>query len=125
VGVALSDLAASHRCDGVGQTCNRGPGIAKVPPPLALAITPAGTTHNRHTMDALAAESPLPTWRSFLRNHLPDIAAIDMFVVATAMFQLSLYLDRAQPRLAFRPNDRGVSEGHCTALSAAGPGQSV
>jgi hypothetical protein len=31
---------------------------------------------------------PSPTWRSFLRNHLPDIAAIDMFVVATAMFQL-------------------------------------
>ena len=27
---------------------------------------------------------PSPTWRSFLRNHLPDIAAIDMFVVATA-----------------------------------------
>ena len=31
---------------------------------------------------------PSPTWRSFLRNHLPDIAAIDMFVVATATFQL-------------------------------------
>jgi putative transposase len=31
---------------------------------------------------------PSPTWRSFLRNHLPDIAAIDMFVVATATFRL-------------------------------------
>jgi transposase InsO family protein len=31
---------------------------------------------------------PSPTWRSFLRNHLPNIAAIDMFVVATATFQL-------------------------------------
>jgi hypothetical protein len=31
---------------------------------------------------------PSPTWRSFLRNHLPDIAAIDMFVVATATFHL-------------------------------------
>jgi transposase InsO family protein len=31
---------------------------------------------------------PSPTWRSFLRNHLLDIAAIDMFVVATATFQL-------------------------------------
>src|SRR5215467_8029481 len=31
---------------------------------------------------------PSPTWRSFLRNHLPDIAAIDMFVVVTATFQL-------------------------------------
>jgi putative transposase len=31
---------------------------------------------------------PSPTWRSFLRNHLPDLAAVDMFVVATATFQL-------------------------------------
>src|SRR5215470_19205618 len=31
---------------------------------------------------------PSPTWRSFLRNHLPDLAAIDMFVVTTATFQL-------------------------------------
>jgi putative transposase len=31
---------------------------------------------------------PSPTWRSFLRNHVPDLAAIDMFVVATATFQL-------------------------------------
>jgi hypothetical protein len=42
---------------------------------------------------------PSPTWRSFLRNHLPDIAAIDMFVIATATFQLlytliALSLDR-------------------------------
>jgi hypothetical protein len=29
-----------------------------------------------------------PTWRSFLGNHLPDIAAVDMFVIATATFQL-------------------------------------
>jgi putative transposase len=33
-------------------------------------------------------KAPSPTWRSFLRNHLLDIAAIDMFVVATATFQL-------------------------------------
>jgi hypothetical protein len=31
---------------------------------------------------------PSPTWRTFLRNHLPDIAAIDMFVVATATSRL-------------------------------------
>jgi hypothetical protein len=38
---------------------------------------------------------PSPTWRSFLRNHLPEIMAIDTFVVATATFRL-LYacLDR-------------------------------
>ena len=28
---------------------------------------------------------PSPTWRSFLHNHLAEIAAIDMFVVATAV----------------------------------------
>jgi putative transposase len=33
-------------------------------------------------------KAPSPTWRSFLRNHLPDIAAIDMFVVTTATFRL-------------------------------------
>ena len=44
---------------------------------------------------------PSPTWRSFLRNHLSELAAIDMFVVATATFRLlytlimlSLDLDR-------------------------------
>jgi hypothetical protein len=31
---------------------------------------------------------PSPSWRSFLHNHLPDIAAIDMFVVTTATFWL-------------------------------------
>jgi putative transposase len=31
---------------------------------------------------------PSPTWRSFLHNRLTDIAAIDMFVVATATFRL-------------------------------------
>src|SRR6266849_5271379 len=32
-------------------------------------------------------KAPSPTWRSFLHNHLTDIAAIDMFVVATATFR--------------------------------------
>jgi putative transposase len=31
---------------------------------------------------------PSPTWRSCLHNQLPDIAAIDMFVVVTATFRL-------------------------------------
>jgi transposase InsO family protein len=31
---------------------------------------------------------PSPAWRSFLQNHLSDIAAIDMFIVATASFRL-------------------------------------
>lgn len=33
-------------------------------------------------------KSPPRPWRSFLRNHLPDIAAIDMFVVTTAPLRL-------------------------------------
>jgi putative transposase len=31
---------------------------------------------------------PSPTWRSFLRNHMRDTVVVDMFVVATATFQL-------------------------------------
>jgi hypothetical protein len=59
---------------------------------------------------------PSPTWRSFLRNHLPDIAAIDMFVVATASFGLLyalivLSVDRRRvvhsaPRYLQRDRDR-------------------
>jgi hypothetical protein len=31
---------------------------------------------------------PSPTWRSFLRNHMRNMAAVDMFVVANATFRL-------------------------------------
>ena len=31
---------------------------------------------------------PSQTWRTFLRNHAPDIAAIDLFVVPTIGFGL-------------------------------------
>jgi len=33
-------------------------------------------------------KEPSPTWRSFLRTHMTDIAAVDMFVVATATFRI-------------------------------------
>jgi putative transposase len=33
-------------------------------------------------------KDPSPTWGSFLHNHLIDIAAIDMFVVATATVRI-------------------------------------
>ena len=36
----------------------------------------------------MATQSPSPTWRSFLRNHMTDTVAVDMFVVATATFRL-------------------------------------
>ena len=32
--------------------------------------------------------APSPTWRTFLKNHAPDIAACDFFVVPTAAFRL-------------------------------------
>src|SRR6188768_1017239 len=31
---------------------------------------------------------PSPSWCSFLQNHMPDTAAVDMFVVVTATFRL-------------------------------------
>src|SRR5262245_2132150 len=49
VGVALPDLAASHRRDDIGQAGNRDPMASQgVPAPLALAITPSGTPKNRN-----------------------------------------------------------------------------
>jgi putative transposase len=33
-------------------------------------------------------KAPSPTWRSFLQNHKHDTAAVDMFVVVTATFQV-------------------------------------
>ena len=33
-------------------------------------------------------QPPSQTWRTFLDNHVPDIAAIDFFVVATLSFRL-------------------------------------
>jgi hypothetical protein len=51
-------------------------------------------------------------WRTFLRNHAPEIAAMDMFVVPTIGFDL-LYARAARsqrPRLDQRHNasDRGL-----------------
>jgi hypothetical protein len=33
-------------------------------------------------------KAPSPTWRSFLRNHMAVIVAVDMFVVVTATFRM-------------------------------------
>jgi transposase InsO family protein len=35
-----------------------------------------------------AGKPPSPTWRTFLENHVPDIAAVDFFIVATVGFRL-------------------------------------
>jgi hypothetical protein len=75
---------------------------------------------------------PSPTWRSFLHNHLSDIAAIDMFVVATATFQLLYALiilshDRRKViHVAVTHNPTpGLSLGHRAPLSVAGPGRII
>jgi len=54
---------------------------------------------------------PSPTWRSFLHNHLTNIAAIDMFVVATATFRLLYALivlghDRRSPKIRHKSGYR-------------------
>ena len=41
---------------------------------------------------------PSPTWRSFLRNQAAGIAAIDMFVVASASFRLLYVMIHLGPR---------------------------
>src|ERR1700687_6097953 len=45
---------------------------------------------------------PSPTWRTFLRNHAEGIAAIDMFVAASASFRL-LYVN-----IILAPNRREI-----------------
>src|SRR3979490_1087597 len=44
---------------------------------------------------------PSQEWRTFLRNHAPDIAAIDLFVVPTIGFDLlyAFVIVRLRPRL--------------------------
>ena len=57
---------------------------------------------------------PSPTWRSFLNNHMHEIAAIDMFVVVTARFQL-LYalvvLDHEQRKVIHFDVTRNPTQG--------------
>jgi putative transposase len=53
---------------------------------LKLGIEVSQATVGRHLPQRRNA--PSPTWRSFLWNHMTAIAAVDMFVVATATFKL-------------------------------------
>jgi len=53
---------------------------------LKLGIEVSQATVSRYM--PWRAKVPSPTWRSFLHNHMHDIASIDMFVVATATCQL-------------------------------------
>ena len=51
---------------------------------------------------------PSQGWRTFLRNHAPDIAAMDLFVVPTIGFDL-LYAIRRRPS---RPQRPGLGQCH-------------
>src|ERR1700724_531534 len=53
---------------------------------VKLGIDVSQATVGRHM--PWRPKVPSPTWRSFLQNHLTDIVAIDMFVMATATFRL-------------------------------------
>jgi putative transposase len=53
---------------------------------LKLGIEVSQATVGRYL--SWRPKAPSPTWRSFLNNHMREIAAIDMFVVVTARFQL-------------------------------------
>src|SRR5947207_11360214 len=53
---------------------------------LKLGIAISQATVGRYM--PLRPKDPSPTWLSFLHNHMHCLAAIDMFVVVTAMFRL-------------------------------------
>jgi putative transposase len=53
---------------------------------LKLGIDVSQATVGRHL--PRRPKAPSPTWRSFLRNHMTVIAAVDMFMVATVTFKL-------------------------------------
>jgi hypothetical protein len=71
--------------------------------------------------------APSQGWRTFLRNHAPDIAALDLFVVPTIGFEL-LYgfvivrIDRRDlvwinvSGVDRTPDHRGFSLGRCSGL---------
>jgi hypothetical protein len=53
---------------------------------LKLGIAVSQATVTRYMLHRAGA--PSPRWRSFLRNHVDGIAAIDIFVMASASFRL-------------------------------------
>jgi hypothetical protein len=63
---------------------------------------------------------PSPTWRSFPRNYLTDLVAVDMVVVATATFRLRyavivLNHRRARHPLRYHPTLEKIAQ-HCVLL---------
>src|SRR5580693_5028179 len=81
---------------------------------------------------------PSQGWRTFLHNHAPDIAAMDLFVVPTMCFRLGLCLrhrparpqrprldqrhSKSDGRMGYTSGNRGFSLGHGSALYDPGSG---
>ena len=64
-------------------------------PIISRSSHPACTARPVHTKYMIKWPRPRSqTWRTFLRNHAPDIAAIDLFVVPTISFGLLYGLGR-------------------------------
>src|SRR4029077_4858288 len=64
--------------------------------------------------------APSPTWRTFLRNHAEGIAAIDMFVAASASFRLlyvTVILAHERRRIIHTGRHR---KSHCGLVIASG-----
>ena len=65
---------------------------------------------------------PSQGWKTFLRNHAPDIAAMDLFVVPTIGFKrlygfVIVRIDRRDlVWINVTPDHRGFSLGRCSAL---------
>ena len=55
-----------------------------------LGINVAESTVEKYM--ACPHKPPSPTWRSFLKNHVSDLVAIDFFVVPTARFKVLFVL---------------------------------
>jgi len=99
-------IDGSHRSSGPSRSSDRRPWCAGIGPAFAVTgvgnpswgaprihgeLLKLGINISQATVGRWMPwrpKVPSPTWRSFLRNHLPEIVAIDMFVVATATFRL-------------------------------------
>src|ERR1700694_2306171 len=78
---------------------------------LKLGFSVAQSTVARYMVERRG--SPSQGWRTFLRNHAPDIAATDRFVVPTVGF-----VDRAVPEGAGVEHRQGVLDSVAAAIGA-------
>ena len=83
----------------------QAPSAAGVSPiPLAVAVsTLLSTTIRKYR--SCTQKPPSQTWRSFLNNHVKDIAAIDFFTIPTVNFRrFELKFDEAAPAKDLNPD---------------------